>query len=518
MRKPKSLSTQTLAPCGARVLPKHPTLRTASTEARRSALSLILAGTVTFAGCSSVLLAPSVDVSDVPLPVTWSSGTAASPATSISDWWRRFDDDELTIAVAMALQANPDVRTAKAALVQSRAQRDVIAAALYPSLFLNGSAKRGKIGQQNPANAYVAGFDAGWEPDVFGGTAAGVAAADANVNAAVASLGDVQVSIAAEVASNYIDLRAQELRLAIARENLASQTETLQIAMWRTEAGLTTSLDVEQARTSAELTRAEIPQLETSIAQARNALAVLLGITPETLEVYLRPGSGIPKAPDELAVAFPADTLRQRPDVVQAEYLLRAAAAQVSQADAARYPSFGIDGTLGLSALAWGSLTSGSSLIASIIGSFAQPIFDGGARAAQVRVQLAQYEKARVAYEKTVLSALQEVEDALIELRNARERLQTLRRASEAAGNAALLARHRYESGVIDFQPVLQTQATLLSVQDKAANAQATLGLAHVHLYKALGGGWLPGAPAAEERDRERAPLVGTKSSGKPPT
>jgi NodT family efflux transporter outer membrane factor (OMF) lipoprotein len=283
--------------------------------------------------------------------------------------------------------------------------------------------------------------------------------------------------------------------MAIARDNLARQQETLQIAQWRAEAGLVTSLDVEQARTSTEQTSAQIPALDSLIAQSRSSLAVLMGVTPEALQSSLRPETRVPSAPDDLALAFPAETLRQRPDVHRAEAGVSAAASQVSQADAARYPSFNLPGTLGLSALTLNGLGGSGALLASILGSVSLPIFDGGARDAQVRVQQAAYDQARIAYEGVVLAALKEVEDALVSLRTSRDRLATLRRAADAATNASLLARHRYESGLIDFQTVLQTQVTLLQVQDSVADAQAAVGLAHVRLYKALGGGWEPAAP-----------------------
>ena len=186
--------------------------------------------------------------------------------------------------------------------------------------------------------------------------------------AAAASLGNVQVSIAAEVAVTYMELCALELRLAIARDNLASQEETLQIAQWRAQAGLTTSLDVEQARTSTEQTRAQIPALAASIAQARSSLAVLAGATPEAMQSSLRVSAVVPTADDALALAFPAETLRQRPDVRQAEYQVSAAASRVTQADAARYPTFRLGGTLGLAALTLGGLTGGGALVDRVAG------------------------------------------------------------------------------------------------------------------------------------------------------
>ena len=480
--------------------PRHPhscapALRRPGPRAPRRAGTL--AAALALAGCSSLLVTPDTDLSGVAVPATWSNAVATPSAPALAAWWQRFDDPQLAVLVTQALQANTDVRTAQAALRQSRAQRDVTAGGLLPSLGAGASVQRSKSGDNDAQTSYQAAFDASWEPDIFGGTASGVAAADADTRAAASSLANVQVSIAAETAVTYMELCALELRLAIARDNLASQEETLQIADWRTQAGLTTSLDVEQARTSTELTRSQLPALAASIAATRSSLAILTGVTPEALQSSLKIPATVPVADDALALAFPAETLRQRPDVRQAEDRVSAAASRVQQADAARYPSFRLGGTLGVAALTLGGLTGGSSLVTALLGSVSVPIYSGGALTAQVRAQEAALEQARIAYEAVVLASLKEVEDALVTVATSRERLATLRRAAEAARNASLLARFRYNSGLSDFQSVLQTQATVLSVEDGVANAQATLGVAHVRLYKALGGGWQPEAAGA---------------------
>ncbi|MDY0106650.1 MAG: efflux transporter outer membrane subunit, partial [Giesbergeria sp.] len=311
-----------------------------------------------------------------------------------------------------------------------------------------------------------------------------------DVRAAQAGLEQAQVVLAAEVAVNYLTLRSVQERLAIARRNLASQRETLQITDWRVQAGLSTSLASEQARAAAEQTAAQIPQLQTSLAQTRHALAVLTGQAPGALDALLDPAQTMPPPPDDLALAIPAETLRQRPDVRQAEERISAALARVSQAEAARYPGFRLSGSLGLRALSLGALGNGASVAHALLGGISVPLFDGGAARAQVRVQEAALEQARVGYEATVLAALQEVEDALVALQGERERLARLQAAAQAAGNAALLAQNRYQSGLIDFQAVLETQRTLLSTQDGVASSAANVGLGHVRLYKALGGGW----------------------------
>jgi outer membrane protein TolC len=220
------------------------------------------------------------------------------------------------------------------------------------------------------------------------------------------------------------------------------------------------------------------------------------------LATVLAAARPVPQPPDDLALAIPAETLRQRPDVRAAEHQVVAAAARVDQADAARLPSFRLSGSLGLAALTLGSLTSGSSVVSALLAGVTMPVFDGGAAVAQVRAQEAALEQAQAAYETIVLTALKDVEDALAALRGDRERLLHLRNAAEAAGNAALLARHRFSSGLVDFQVVLDTQRTQLNTQDGVASASADLSADHVRLYKALGGGWIP-----DEADAKRAPL-----------
>ncbi len=472
-----------------------PPRRLAQRLLSRVALALALA---TLAGCSSVLVHPATDVAtSVPLPAAWDQGVASADPTSLAAWWQRFGDPQLSRLVTLALARNTDVRTAQASLRAAREQGIIAAAGLYPSVGASGSASRSKTRGSDAATNYGLGIDANWEPDIFGGTAAGVAAADATTRATALSLSSLQVSVAGEVASQYITWTALTLRLAIARDNLASQEETLQITEWRAQAGLVTSLDVEQARTSTETTRAQIPALQSSIAQAASGLAILAGTTPEAKSAMLQGTSAVPVADEGLAYAFPAQTLRQRPDVHAAEAQVVAAASRVTAADAARYPSFNLAGSIGVSSLTLAGLTGGTALAASILGGVSVPIFNAGALEAQVRVQDAALDQARIAYEATVLAALKEVEDSLVALRNARERLATLRRAADAAKNASLLARYRYNSGLIDFTAVLQTQVSLLSVQDSVANGEAELALAHVRLYKALGGGWQPDASLA---------------------
>lgn len=446
--------------------------------------------------CAS--LAPERSTSaPVEVPAAWSTGDvfAAGGSSSLSEWWLRFNDPLLGRLVTQSLQANTSVQTAQAALRQARALRDVSAAGLLPAVDASASVQRNRA-DRRLTNSIAAGVDASWELDIFGVRRSALNASEATVRASAASLGDVQVSIAAEVALDYIALRSAQARLAIADSNLLSQQETLQITQWRLQAGLVTSLEAEQARASAEQTRALLPPLQINIEQNRHALAVLTGRPPAALSALLAAVSPVPQAADHLALSIPAETLRQRPDVRAAEHRVTAAAASVAQAEAARLPNFSLGGSLGLNALTLGSLTNAASVVATLLAGVTMPLFDGGAARAQVRAQQAALDQDVMAYQAVVLSALQDVENALIALRNDRLRLLSLQNAAAAAGNAALMARQRYRSGLVDFQVVLETQRTQLTTQDSVASAAADVSSDHVRLYKALGGGWQPDSSA----------------------
>lgn len=460
---------------------------------RPAAGALGLGAVLLVQGCAhSVPAAPLAP--DGALPVAWNaplpSGVAVTPqADDLTRWWERFGDAQLGALVAQALQAHPSALSAQTALRQARAQARVQAAGLLPDLSLSGSAQRSRSGGET-GNSFQLGLDAGWEPDLFGRLDAGLQASEADARAAQASLEQVHVSLSAEVALQYIALRSLQQRLDIAQRNLATQRQTLQLTDWRVQAGLATSLVAEQARAAAEQTAAQVPQLQASLAQARHALALLTGQAPAALDAALAAPQSVPLPAQSLVMDIPADTLRQRPDVRVAQERVQAALARVSQADAARYPSLRLSGSLGLRALTLRALGDSASLVHSLLGSVAVPLFDGGATQAQVEVQQAALEQARQAYQLAVLTALKEVEDALVALGGEAARLAHLQQAAQAAGNAALLAQQRYDSGLIDFASVLETQRTQLSTQDALATSQATLGSNHVRLFKALGGGW----------------------------
>ena len=468
---------------------------------RRPLPAALLGLALLLAGCASTTPPPSANW-PAALPAGWAgappaTGAAADRRTLLA-WWQQFDDPLLTTLVTQALDANTSVRSAQAALRQARALQDVAAAGLGPRLTAGADAQRSRA-SNSTGNRFGASLDASWEADLFGGQRSALAASTATADASAASLGATQVSLAAEVALAYIGLRSAQARLAIAQANLASQQDTLQITRWRLQAGLVDGLAAEQAQAASAQTAAGLPPLQTAVAQARHALAVLTGQPPAALDATLAATAPVPQPRATLALAGPADTLRQRPDVRAAEHRLAAAWATLAQADAALRPSLRLSGSLGLSALTLGGLSSGSAVASALLAGISLPVFDGGALRGQQRAQQAAVDQAQEAWRASVLTALQEVEDALVALRNDRERVQRLQAAAQAATNAATLANQRFRSGLVDFQTVLDTQRSQLGAQDSLASASADVAADHVRLYKSLGGGWsdvLVDAPA----------------------
>ena len=459
----------------------------------------VLAG-IGLAGCSAV--GPDYAAPLVALPAQWARldqrvepVSSARPPGDLAQWWRSFDDPLLTALVDEALRTSPDIRTSQARLRAARARRAVAGADRFPALSASGSARRsdssGRTATGSTQDLFSVGFDASWELDVFGGVRRGVEAATADFESARAELANTRVSLAAEVALTYVEVRALQTRLGIARANLVSQSETLQLTDWRVQAGLVSSQDAEQARSNREQTRAQIPSLETSLAEAGHRLDILLGQAPGTLDARLASGGDLPPLPVHVAVGIPADTLRQRPDVRAAERTLAGETARLGVAEAARFPSFTLSGSIGLEALTLGGLRD-SGAVSSLLAGVTAPIFDAGRLRAQVDIQDAVREQALVSYERAVLAALQEVENALVALARSRERSEALANAVNAARSAAALARQRYSAGLIDFQSVLDTERSVLALEDSLASSRADGVLALIRLYKALGGGWSP--------------------------
>lgn len=461
--------------------PTHPKPQPNATQpARRTPLAwaMILSLGLLMGGCASLF-----QYEETPDPTN-------NPALNQATWWNDFHDPLLADLITRAMQASPNILSAKAALQQARAILDVNLAANRLNIAVSGSVQRNTADEGPSSVVFRGGLDASWEIDVFGANRSAVANSEAELQVSIANLRDTQLSMTAEVVLAYIQLRSLQAQLDIARNSLSSQQETLQITQWRAQAGLVTSLEVEQAKTAEAQSAAQIPALLSSLGQARHSLAVLTGQNPNELEAELQAAGPIPQIDAQVASVIPADSLRQRADVRAAEERITAALAAVDEAQKARLPKFKLGGSLGMTALTLAGFSNGAAVASQILGAVAMPILDGGASKAQVRVQQAGLEQARAAYQNTLLTALKEVEDALITLSNDRERLGYLQQAVSSANNAALLAQNSYNSGLVDYQTVLQTQRTLLVTQVSVANVQTDLSTGHVRLIKAMGGGW----------------------------
>ncbi|MBS1159445.1 MAG: efflux system, outer rane lipoprotein, NodT [Proteobacteria bacterium] len=468
--------------------------------------ALSLSALLVLNGCSLLpMVGPDYQLPSFSLPAFWSTTpttAATAPASELASWWRQLDDPLLDRLIDEALAGSVDLKLAQSRLQQARASREQAVSGLFPALTASAGASRNKsssaISTLPTRTLYDAGFDASWEIDLFGGTWRGVEAATAELAASQASLHNVRVSLLAEVAQNYVELRAFQHRLAIARDNLASQSETVQITEWRNQAGLASSSDVEQARTSREQTRASIPDLEIGRVAAENRLAVLLGKNPGALHGELAEMKDFPPVPASVGAGIPADVLRQRPDLIVAERTLAAETARLGQKQAQRFPSLNLGGSFGWQAYSFGALGGSDTLMRAISGTLAATLFDGGRLRSAVAIQSAVQEQALLSYQSGVLGALEEVENALTAYAASRERLEARQAAAEAARNAASLARNLYQSGLTDFQKVLETERTRLSAEDSLATAQGNRLTSLITLYKALGGGWQQAAPTTE--------------------
>jgi len=431
------------------------------------------------------------------VPPTYYQRPAQPTPADLARWWEQLGDPLLTQLIDQATANNLDLAVASARLVQARESLIQARAGQLPTLGATAGAGR-NFGPGNNRDSFSLGADAAWEADLFGGVRRGVEAARADAEASYYNREAVRVSIAAELATNYVDARLAQERLAIARDTLAIAADDLQIATWRRQAGLVSSLDVEQARAARAQAAAAIPTIENSFASATYRIAVLTGQAPGAVTGELAIVKPIPKGPTEIAAGIPADTLRQRPDVRAAERGLAAATARIGVAEAQLLPDLRLSGNIGTSATSIGGLF--NAITGGIFSSLAQTLFDGGRLRSQVRSQRAATEAALATYHQSVLTALEDVENALNALRAARLREAQFVIAQQAAADSALLARTQYRSGLTDFQQLLETERALLSARDGAAASRGDEALALVQLYRALGGGW----------NADAVPLTGT--------
>ena len=470
----------------------------------RGSFILLLAALAFAAGCA---VGPDYHPPQTAAPGQWSAplaGGETNQPAALADWWKNFGDTNLDLLMATAVRSNLDLQIAAARVREARAERDVTAGGRWPSAGGTAAYSKNRYGaNQYPPlagfgipleyNLYNAGFDAAWELDIFGGTRRAVEAANARLGAAEFGARDVLVSLLAETARNYVELRGYQQRLAITRRNLQVQQQTLDLTRNRYQNGLSSDLDVQQAAALLHATEAQLPALETGFQQTAHHLAVLLGQPPGALLEKLSAEKSIPAAPPAVPVGLPADLLRRRPDVQRAERELAAANARIGVAVADLFPKFSLTGTIGLQSQTAGNwFTYGSRYWSA--GPTAQwDLFEAGRIRANVRAQTARQEQALAAYEKTALAALEDAENALTAYAQEQNRRAALARSETADRQALDLADELYRSGLADFLRVLDSERALYAAQDALAQSDAAISLNLVQLYKALGGGWQNG-------------------------
>jgi outer membrane protein, multidrug efflux system len=417
----------------------------------------------------------------------------------LAAWWTTLNDPELSSLMDRAVGGNLDLKKARARIREARARRSIAEADLLPALDVTGSATWSRsskdTGTGKTSDFYTESFDAGWEIDVFGGVRRSVEAAEADLQASREGLRDTLVTLLAEVAVNYLDVRTFQIRLAMAEANLQSQSETFQLTQWRYEAGLSDELAVQQARYNVANTRSQIPILRAGLEEAMNRIAVLLGVPPGDVHTELEKREPVPVIPMEVAVGVPAEALRRRPDVRRAERELAAQTARIGVATAELYPRFRLRGSIGLETISTRNLYSSVTRMLSGGPGITWAIFDAGAIRQNIEVQSALQEQHYIAYEAAVLGALEEVENALTAYAEEQERRESLSEAAQAAQKAVELAQHKYQAGLSDFSNVLDAQRSLLSFQEQLAQSEGAVTANLVRLYKAVGGGWTSMVP-----------------------
>jgi outer membrane protein, multidrug efflux system len=479
------------------------------------------AGLLLLVGIMGCTVGPNFRMPDMRLPATWSevpqNGVTTQPL-HMAQWWKTFNDPGLDALIERAVQSNLDLRLAQARMRESRALRGVAAADLWPTIDVSGSYARNRrsenvsAAQGGPANGspasggaafgkleqdlFQSGFDASWEVDLFGGVRRSIEAADADLAASVEDLRDVLVTLLAEVARNYVEVRGFQRRITIAQDNIRSQQETLELTQARFDAGLTSQLDVVQAASQLATTQAQVPTLETSLKQGIHRLSVLLGQAPGVLLSEVSQAAPIPPGPLEVPVGLPSDLLRRRPDVRRAERQVAAATARVGVAVADLFPKLSLTGSLGLQSNLLADLPLGSSRFWSIGPTLSWPLFDAGRIRANIQVQNAREEQRLTQYAQAVLTSLEDVENALVAYSREQTRRNRLAEAVAANRRAVELANELYTRGLGDFLNVLESQRSLFSSQSDLVQSEATVSSNVVALYKALGGGWQSNAQA----------------------
>jgi NodT family efflux transporter outer membrane factor (OMF) lipoprotein len=486
-----------------------------------------LAGVAMQAGCT---LGPDFRRPDWTSPSSWFAGQkeAVRPPRSVpvaepvdAAWWTLFRDPVLTGLEQRVAGENLDVKTAAIRLTESRAQLGVARAALFPTLNANTSYTRqqasnngifaivpsaaGATGASGasrattggiqgrglqPFDTFPGGFDASWEVDLWGGVQRSVESAGATAEAANEATRAALLSSMAEVARDYIQLRGVQAQLGIAHENVRTARQSLNLTQQRAAGGVTTDLDVANASAQLRTTLAQIPSLEQQEAQAINALSLLLGQPPNALRADLQTARPVPPVPPRVPVGLPSELARRRPDIRQAEAQLHAATADIGVAEANFYPSLNLTGSFGLQSLQFSKLFNVTSKQYAVGPGLTIPIFQGGQLRSTLQLREAQQQEAAVAFQKTVLQAWHDVDNALTAYQAEQTRRDELVQAVAENRRALSLAQSRYQQGVADFLTVLDAERSLLAAQLQLADSTTTVSSNLVSLYKALGGGW----------------------------
>ncbi len=456
-------------------------------------------------GCAAV--GPDYVPPTVPVPAGWSSDLAEgirTGAAELEEWWKLFEDPVLSGLIDRASEGNLDLRAAVSRIDEARAMLGVARGARLPRIDADASYSRsrqssesslggktlGDLVSVSDVDTYAAAIGAGWELDVFGRVRRSVESSHANWQASVEDYGGVLVALRAEVALVYIETRSLQDRIAIAERNVASQRASREIVRKRREAGMAPGLELAQADANVASTEATLPQLRAQLRLATNRLSVLLGEHPGALGEELGTQSSVPSPPESTLVSIPADLLRKRPDIRRAERLLAAQTARVGVATADLYPRLSLSGVFGFSAQSPGDLFQASSRTFGMGPSVVWNVFAGGSVRSAIDVEDARVTQALVAYEQTVLRALEDVESALTGYSHERTRNTSLRSAVDAYRRAVGFAEDLYQGGKTDFQNVLDAQRNLLAFEDQLATSNAALVEHLVALYRAMGGAW----------------------------
>src|ERR1039458_806151 len=451
-----------------------------------------IASVATVADCQSIQSQLAVEQNWKTVPT---GGEVARPAdgASLAHWWTVFNDPVLTSLEERALRANLDLRTALSSIEQARANRLSASGSLLPSVSVTGTASGSRASSRSGGQASHsnnAEIDASWEPDFFGSVRKNVAAYDADIQTGQENLRNTMVSLTAEVALDYVNLRSYQSQISVTQSNLAKYRETHEMTVAKRDSGLSTDLDVAQALETVQSTEATIPTLEINLQQSKNALAILIAQRPGSLDSELSEVKPIPVIPAEVAIGIPGDLVRRRPDVRSAERQVVAQALRVGVAKANLYPTFTLSGTFLFSAQNILNVLTPASLASTVVGSVSQTILNRRSLKAQLKLQNALLDQYEISYDSTLLGAVKDVENSLLAFGQDQVRRKSLASAAQSAEQAAEMSRELYASGLKDFLTLLDSERTLLTVQNNLVQTEATVDTDLIQLHKALGGGW----------------------------